>query len=547
MKRLLLLPLCFSLLMGSALVHAIACDRLATIAPQGIQISSQRYLPDGQSLTPFCLVKGQMNDRIGADGKPYALQFELRLPDYWQGRFAYQFNEGNDGYVKPAVGKVAGLAPNQYAINRGFAVISSNGGHDAEPISTAGLVGSALFARDPQARRDYGYDAVRKLYPVARTLIQHYYSAPIRYSYGIGEGNGGRLAMVVASRFPQMFNGLLVGSPGIKLPQAALQYAWDAQILHRLSPQTLTTRDMAVFAQGVLKQCDGLDGIQDDLIFASEACQRHFQPTLLACKGEFDRYCLAPEKVAAIVRMQQGPKNSHGQALYSDWVYDSGIGSANWRRWRIQSGVRVWQDKPASSVLGAAALANIFMTPPVHTGTSPSALEAYLLGFDFDKDAPQIYANDSRFPDSAMSFMASPEVNSPTLSAFQHNDGKMIVFHGNSDPVFSIKSTLRWYQDLDFNLHGKANQFVRLYRIPGMPHGEGGLSLGRFDTLLALMNWVEKQQTANRIIATASTANPEITPRIVDLERPLCPYPTTAIYRQGDVRLASSFACLKKP
>jgi feruloyl esterase len=80
-----------------------------------------------------------------------------------------------------------------------------------------------------------------------------------------------------------------------------------------------------------------------------------------------------------------------------------------------------------------------------------------------------------------------------------------------------------------------------------MPHGEGGLSLGRFDTLLALMNWVEKQQTANRIIATASTANPEITPRIVDLERPLCPYPTTAIYRQGDVRLASSFACLKKP
>ncbi|MEL0635345.1 tannase/feruloyl esterase family alpha/beta hydrolase [Marinomonas sp. TI.3.20] len=540
MKALFLVPLFCFLLVTSSFANAMACSELKKIAPEGIQISATRYYPDGKALASFCLVRGQMDHRIGIDGKPYSLKFELRLPDYWQGRFAYQFNSGNDGEVKPALGNVTGLLPAQYAINRGFAVVSSNGGHDAEPISQAGLDGSALFGRDPQARRDYGYDAVRKLYPVARMLIQNYYGAPIRYSYGIGSSNGGRMAIVAAARYPRMFDGLLVGYPGLDLPKAALQFAWDAQALHRVA---LTKRDLVMFTKSLLDQCDGLDGIKDDLIFASDSCQQRFKPSLLACKGEFDRYCLAPEKVAALMRMQQGPKNSKGQALYSDWVYDTGIRSENWRRWKIQSTVNVWQFKPISDVLGAAALANIFMTPPVHTGSTPGLLEAFLLAFNFDKDAPKIYAKNSQFPESAMNFMTSPGANGPKLQSFKQNGGKMVIFHGNSDPVFSVKNTIRWYNDLNFNQEGKADSFVRLYRIPGMPHGEGGPSLDRFDMLLPLMQWVERKQAPNTVIATARPNNPELTNRMQGLERPLCPYPRTAIYQRGSVNLASSFVC----
>jgi len=544
MKAVFLMPVILMLFIGTNLVNAMTCESLENIAPEGFKVTAKRYFPDGQSLQPFCLVTGQqLHPRIGIDGKPYSLKFELHLPNEWRGRFAYQFNAGNDGHLVPALGNITGLTPEQYAINRGFAVLSSNGGHDAESVSVAGLNGSALFGRDPQARQDYGYDAVRKLYPVARSIIQTYYSAPIRYSYGIGSGNGGRMAMVAATRFPHMFNGLLIGAPGLNLPKSALQYAWDAQTLHQLQPEVLTQQDLMMFANSLLKQCDGLDGMNDDLIFASKQCQKVFKPTEITCKGEFDHYCLAPKKVAAIMRMQQGPKNIQGQALYSDWVYDIGMRSANWQKWKIQSNVNVWQFKPASSVLGAASLANIFMTPPVHTGSSPSALTSFLLNFDFDKDAPKIFARNAQFSESSMAFMAPPNVTNPKLQAFKRYGGKMIIFHGNSDPVFSVNNTIRWYNYLNFNQRGYAGKFVRLYRVPGMVHGAGGPALDQFDMLQPLMIWVEGKQAPKAIIATSRLNNQEITSRMRGLKRPLCPYPNTAIYRQGDVHLAGSFSC----
>ena len=51
-----------------------------------------------------CLVKGVMDERKGADGKNYAIGFEMRLPLQWNGRFFYQANGGLDGSVQVALG-----------------------------------------------------------------------------------------------------------------------------------------------------------------------------------------------------------------------------------------------------------------------------------------------------------------------------------------------------------------------------------------------------------------------------------------------------------
>lgn len=534
------------LLTLSNLANALDCRGLAKYAPKGVQLSAQRHAPDAGTLRPFCLVLGRMDDRIGMDGRAYSLKFELRLPDRWRGRFAYQFNEGNDGIVEPALGNIAGQTSKQFAINNGFAVISSNGGHDALPLSRAGLMGASLFGYDPQARKDYGYDAVRKLYPVARALIQQYYAAPIRYSYGLGSSNGGRMAMVAASRYPQMFDGLVVGYPALNFPKAALQFAWNVQTLYRVNHDigaALTERDIDLISKALIDQCDTLDGLKDDLIFASDTCQKRFQPTLLACKSEFDRYCLAPQKIAAIMRMQQGPKNSKGQSLYSGWIYDLGMNSKNWREWRLQSTVSAWQFRSIGTVLGAASLANIFITPPANVAATPNGLESYLLHFNFDHDAPKIYATNPLYQESSLSFMNPPDINSPTLEAFKRSGGKMIIFHGNSDPVFSVKNTIRWYNYLDFNQAGKAHEFVRLYRIPGMTHGQGGPAPDQFDMLTPLVHWVERKQAPQAILASVRDDNPEATVLMSGVQRPLCPYPTTAFYHGGDSYLASSFAC----
>ena len=120
----------------------------------------------------------------------------------------------------------------------------------------------------------------------------------------------------------------------------------------------------------------------------------------------------------------------------------------------------------------------------------------------------------------------------------------MMIFHGNSDPVFSVKDTIRWYDFLDFMLEGRAPEFVRLYRVPGMPHGQGGPSADQFDMLQPLISWVEKQQAPQYIVAATRADNPEITARMTGIKRPLCPYPSYARYNKGDFLVATSFQCV---
>ena len=82
------------------------------------------------NLPDHCVVKGKMNERTGPiDGKPYAIGFEMRLPTNWNGRFLYQANGGIDGSVVPAYGTDLGGGPKSNGLIRGFAVISSDAGH----------------------------------------------------------------------------------------------------------------------------------------------------------------------------------------------------------------------------------------------------------------------------------------------------------------------------------------------------------------------------------------------------------------------------------
>ncbi|WP_417560563.1 tannase/feruloyl esterase family alpha/beta hydrolase [Marinomonas sp.] len=534
-------------LLGSSSAYAVNCQALVAKAPKDVDIKTTMMGADKDVRSPYCLVSGVMARHMGVDNKFYSIKFELRLPNFWQGRFAYQFNGGVDGEVKPALGAITGLISSQYAINQGFAVVSSNGGHDAQANPEAGLAGPAVFGHDPEARRDYGYGAVQKLNPVARSLIESYYASPIKYSYGLGQSNGGRMAMVAASRFPDMFDGLLVGYPGFNLPRAALQHAWDIQALHRVSDdisQSLTPRDLKVFAKRILDQCDTLDGISDDMIFAADACQKIFDPKALVCKSNFDRDCLPLNKVAALMRMHMGPHNSRNQALYADWAYDTGISSANWRMWKVESTISDWSNKPISVVMGAASLAHIFTTPFTNVAGNIYALENYLFKFDFDKDAPKVYATNNQFKESAMTIMTTPDAAKPKLAEFKQHGGKMIIFHGNSDPVFSVKDTMRWYDFLDFMLEGRAPEFVRLYRVPGMPHGQGGPSADQFDMLTPLVSWVERKKAPHSIVAATRAKNSEITARMTGITRPLCPYPSYAKYNKGDFLKASSFQCV---
>ncbi|MFW2542535.1 tannase/feruloyl esterase family alpha/beta hydrolase [Primorskyibacter sp. 2E107] len=517
------------------------------LAMQGVTIAAAEALPAGEdSPLPHCRVSGQINARTGVDGMPYAIDFELRLPDDWNGRFVHQFNGGNDGEVKPALGPLLSGNAADTALSRGYAVVSSNAGHDGGTFTDFGLAGGARFGFDPAARAAYGYTAVRDLNPVAEALTRDYYGKDIAYSYGIGGSNGGRHAMVAAARYPEMFDGLLVGYPGFNLPRAALQHALDVQAFRSVSDNLSTafSRDNLTFVAGkVLEACDGLDGLRDGIIADSDACQSAFDPAALTCAAGQNTECLSEAQTAALVTIHAGPKGKDGDALYSDWAWDRGIASGNWRFWKLESPIPPWGNKPIIAVMGASSLAQVFTTPPTDVQGSPEALETFLMDFDIAMEADKIFATTAEFPESAMEVMTPPGVDDPELAEFRDAGGKMLILHGQSDPVFSVRDTQAWYDALDANNGGNAEAFALFYRNPGMPHGAGGPSTDDYDLLSPLVAWVESGAAPGTIVAGVTEGNAEGRAALGDVTRKLCPYPSVARYQGGDETSAESFAC----
>src|SRR4029077_8888558 len=113
--------------------------------------------------------------------------------------------------------------------------------------------------------------------------------------------------------------------------------------------------------------------------------------------------------------------------------------------------------------------------------------------FDYDKDLPQAEAKLGKTFDA---FDAD-------LSRFRQHGGKLILYHGWNDPSISPLNTINYYEKVVSLLQktggrsqaeAQAQEFVRLFMVPGMLHCGGGPGPNNFDMLSALEHWVEQKQ-----------------------------------------------------
>lgn len=518
---------------------AARCLALTSSDP-AVKFTGQRYLPAGErpqanpsraaltgaalsklAMPGHCLITGAIGERTGHAGVSYATHFELRMPSPWNGRFLFQGGGGMDGVVGQALGALPFRgATAQPALNRGYAVVSTDSGHAGRNNS------DAQFGLDQQARLDYAYAAIGTVTAQAKRLIGDYYGQSPSHSVFMGCSNGGRSALVAAQRYPLAFDGIIAGNPGLRLSRAAVAQAWDTRALNAVAPRTedgrpilaqaLTQADQTLIANRLLAQCDALDGIKDGAIDAMSRC--HFDPAVLQCHtGQLDG-CLSAVKVNALRSVFEGAHDSHGNALYSDWPWDAGIASDGWRAWKLGSSSSGEPDA-RNATLTPGSLGYYFMTP-----ADPNfKLEAV----NFDEVA-QATAQTAAINDAV----------STQMSSFIDNGGKLIVVQGNSDPVFSANDMRRYWQQLtaDNGGVGQLDRWARLFIVPGMTHCGDGPGLDDFDPLTALERWQAQGQAPARLLAQG-VAFPGRT-------RALCPYPQEAHYRgQGDPDEAESFVC----
>jgi hypothetical protein len=472
------------------------CGQLARFTLMGTQlvVAKAEVAPAAAPLPAYCRMDATIDPRTGVDGKPYGIGFAIALPDNWNGGFLFQGGGGLNGSVaRPLGSQAAGDTP---ALARGFAVVTTDSGHK-------GSVFDGSFMNDQQAALDFAYVAIGRVTYVAKAVVAQYYGAPARHSYFDGCSTGGREAMLVTQRYPTYYDGVIAGDPAMRTGYSNLADAWVTVALNQIAPKDEAGKPVAgrVFSDGdkkiivnaVLEQCDVADGLKDGMIFNSGAC--HFNPAALTCKGAKAEGCLTSAQVNAIQKGFAGPKNARGKLAYPGFPFDTGIAAS-----------------------GQGVIPGLLNPGPSPVGGPNLSLE-----MDVDEAAAAIAAN---------SRTALTDTVSTDLSTFAGHGGKLIFYHGLSDPWFSPLDTLAYYERL-----GNVSGWSRLYLVPGMGHCQGGTAtLDHFDALSAIVDWVEKGVAPDSITATGKA--------FPGRSRPLCAWPKYAHYKgQGNAEEARNFEC----
>jgi feruloyl esterase len=488
----------------AAEAQQMTCDSLAdwTEGADDLRIDEARFYenrsvggPAGnQTLPPHCHVAGSFERRTGVNGVEYAIGFALNLPEDWNGRFLFQGGGGLNGAVREPVG--AGAAGTQSALARGFAVVSTDSGHTGAGFDTS-------FMADQQALLNFQFEANTKTTKVARPIVEAYYGSASHHSYFVGCSTGGREGMIMAQRFPQLFDGIVSGAPAMRTTVSNLALRWisvqygQAKDTNPRDPFTEEEEDLIMGA--LSNQCDALDGQADELIFNRMSCK--FDPRNLACSATSGQACLADDKAEALARAMAGPVTAGGTPVYVSFPYDSGIDDT--------AGV------PGLLIAGG--------NPPI--GPHGADMNSQ------DVDAEFLAAVQTN---EAIGSTASQY----NISSFIDQGGKHIFYHGEADPWFSANETVRYFEAMGgFNDSvASVEDYARLYLVPGMAHCAGGeQTVDSFDLLTPIVQWVENGEAPGAIAATGRSMPGQ--------SRPLCPFPTYAHFEGGDAADVSSYAC----
>lgn len=482
---------------GQAIRPGITITSAVHVAAAGARPAAGPGAPSTPPLPAHCRLEGTIDPHKGADGKDYAIGFALALPDTWNGRFLLQGGGGLNGSVGAPIGPVA--AGDRPALARGFAVISHDSGH-------RGAVFDASFMTDQRAALDFAEASVRRVALDGKAMTERYYGRSIAHSYMTGCSTGGREGMLAMQRYPELFDGIVVGAPAMRTGHSNLAIEYSTVQFNQAAPRDaqglplieriFSPADRQTILRGVLAQCDALDGAADGMIMNVGQCR--FRPQALQCTGEKTDSCLNNAQVGALERAFAGPKDAAGYPIYMPVPYDTGIVFTG-------PGLPGYLPTGAPGVFGPASRA---------------------LTIDIDARLREIEAN-------AAQRLTDTNVWTD-LDTFLGRGGKALFFHGVSDPWFSAFDSWDWWQRAATTNGSGFTEASRYYMIPGMGHCGGGNAFDRFDLLSPLVEWVENGKAPNRPLASRADG---------PSSRPLCPHPSYAHYTGGDATKPESYEC----
>jgi feruloyl esterase len=456
--------------------------------PQSAQGGGGRPNEVFAQLPAFCQVK--VTSRPTSESE---IKIEVWLPsNAWNGRLQAVGNGGFSSSIQ--------YGPLAQAVLKGYAGAANNTGQETNNGDFA--------AGYPERIKDWGYRAVHESAVVAKAAIAASYGKAPAYSYWNSCSTGGRQGLVAAEYFPGDFDGLAIGDPANPMTRLQGNNIWLNLALNK-NPASFIPQEKWVFIHDkVLTQCDGRDGLKDGLIMDPRTCR--FNVASLACgpKANATAMCLTAEQLTALRAVTTGSVNPRtGESLYPGFP----LGTA------MLPGPVAGRNPDSS---GPSTFRMLFQDKAWDYRS-----------MDFDKDM-------ARADELARNTINA--VDASRLKALFARGGKVLMYHGWSDPAISPLISIDYYEKALGANGGKAKTYdsIRLFMAPGMGHCAGGEGPNTFDKIDVLAAWVEQGKAPDRIVAS------HVSDGKVDRTRPLCPYPQVARYSgAGDIEDAKNFAC----
>ena len=438
------------------------------------------------ALPAFCRVAATLRPSSDSD-----IKIEVWMPAAdWNGKLQAVGNGAFSGAIS-----YSAMAA---ALRRGYAAGSTDTGH------TGG--GASWAPGHPEKLIDFGWRAVHEMAVTSKQIIATYYHAGPRVSYWNSCSAGGRQGMKEAQRFPGDFDGIIAGAPALDWTGRAAQAVRVAKALEKNDAARLSQAKRQLLHGAVVDACDANDGVKDGLIENPQRCA--FDPGVLQCKGSDGATCLMAAQVETARLVYSADVNAETKRPITGLEPGSELG---------------WTDLGWTSSARATGLDHF----------------RFLVFRDPSWDVPMFNGGSDIARAEAMDGNTINALD-PNLKPFIDRGGKLIQYHGWSDPQISPGNSTQYYSRAIEALGGAGNArgSYRLFMAPGMAHCGGGEGPNTFDIVSALEQWVENGKAPDQILATHATNGR------VDRTRPLCPYPQVATYKgSGSPDEAANFAC----
>ena len=484
---------------------------------------------------------------------PIALTYALLDPASFKNRF---YVAGGGGYSLSA-SATGGFS---YGASGGFTNAGYDGSFDDYILKGNGTV-------NWDATYMFSYQALGEMTHVGKYITNGFYSSSNStklYTYFEGCSDGGRQGMSQVQRYPELYDGAITGAPAFRFAQQ--------QVLHVYSSAVEKTLDyypnpceLKQIVNATIAACDPLDGRTDGVISRTDLCQLHFNLSsivgqLYSCAGTSSTSLgfgfsggggpakakrqqggapgsqtsyqpaqngtVSAEGVAVAQAIYDGLHNSKGQRAYLSLQIGSSLDDAD----------TTYDNTTKSWKLDIPSTGGEYVTKFVQLQNLSNF--ANLEGATYDTLVGWMETGYQRYLDSLQTTV-------PDLTAFQSKGGRLLHYHGESDPSVPAASSVHYWQSVRSIMYpatsssnaSSMGDWYQLYLVPGAAHcGMNSLQPGPYpqDNMQTMIDWVENGKNPSRLNATVSSGTHKGETQM------LCQWPTRPLWHGN----SSSFDCV---